>query len=88
MGAREGFDSGNGQTLRQKKRGWREVEAWREHKFLRESLAEIWDDDPLIDESVFSGDDSDAAFYTESEEIEVEDDLSDFEEEAFYDDED
>ena len=72
---------------RQKKRGWREVEAWRERKFLRESLAEIWDDDPSIDESVFSSSESDAAFYTDSEEIEVEEDLSDFEDETFYDDE-
>jgi hypothetical protein len=70
-----------------KKRGWREVEAWRERKFLRESLAEIWDDDPMIDESVFSGDDSDVTFYTETEDAEVEEDLSDFDDEAFYDEE-
>jgi hypothetical protein len=71
-----------------KKRGWREVEAWRERKFLRESLAEIWDDDPMIDESVFSVDDSDVTFYTETEDAEVEEELSDFDDEAFYDEED
>ncbi len=72
----------------QKRRGWREIEAWRERKFLRESLAEIWDDELLVDESMFSGDDEDVAFYTDSDNIEVEEDLSDFEDEAFYDDED
>lgn len=86
-----GEDSLHGGDLShtQKKRGWREIEAWRERKFLRESLAEIWDDDPLIDETVFSGTESDAAFYTESEDVEVEDELAEFDEdEAFYEDED
>jgi hypothetical protein len=86
--ASEGFDTGDGKSARQKKRGWREVEAWRERKFLRESLAEIWDDDPLIDESVFSGDDSDVDFYSDSEDVEVEEDLSDYDDEGFYDEED
>lgn len=74
-------------SQRQKKRGWREVEAWRERKYLRESLADIWDDEPNIDETVFSSSESDSAFYTDSEEIEVEEDLSDFDDESFYDDE-
>jgi hypothetical protein len=73
---------------RQKKRGWREVEAWRERKSLRESLADIWDDDPLIVDSVFSGAESESGFYSDSEEIEVSNDLSEFDDEAFYDDED
>ena len=73
---------------RQKKRGWREVEAWRERKFLRESLAEIWDEEPDIDESLIKGDESDAAFYTDSEDIEVEDGPEDFEDESYYEDED
>lgn len=85
--AGEGSISERELSQRQKKRGWREVEAWRERKYLRESLAEIWDDDPNIDESVFSSSESDAVFYTDSEEIEVEEDLSDFDDESFYDDE-
>ncbi len=72
-----------------KKRGWREVEAWRERKYLRETLAEIWDDDPMIDESVFTGSDSDEDLYTDSEEIEIEEDLSELDDdEAFYEEED
>ena len=84
--AREG--SSSEQDLpRQKKRGWREVEAWRERKFLRESLAEIWDEDPNIDESVLTGAESDDAFYTDSEDIEVEEDMDEFDDESYYDDE-
>ena len=73
---------------RQKKRGWREIEAWRERKFLRESLAEIWDEDLLVDESLFAGDETDVTIYTDSEDIEVEDELTDFGDEEFYEDED
>ena len=74
-------------AVRERKRGWRDIEAWRDRKFLRESLAEIWDDDLSVDESMLSGDDSDISFYAESEEVELEDDMDDFEDEGFYDDE-
>lgn len=73
---------------RRKRRGWREVEAWRERKSLREMLADIWDDDLMIDESVFSSAESEADLYTDFEDVEVEDDLLEYDDEAFFDDED
>ena len=84
----EGSDNESDLSPRAKKRGWREIEAWKERKFLRESLAEIWDDDQEIDESLLSGDEAEVTFYSDSEEIEVEEDLSDFDDEDFYEDED
>lgn len=87
MDAKESDLHGDDSSPR-KKRGWREIEAWRERKFLRESLAEIWDDDPTIDESMFTGSESDVAFYTDSGDVEVEEDLSEFDDEGFYEDED
>lgn len=69
-----------------KARGWREIEALRERKFLEESLADVWDEDILIDESVFSDSERESIYYSDSEEVEIEDDMSDFDDE-FYDDE-
>lgn len=91
--SREALDDALGEmdeAPKGKKRGWREVEAWRERKYLRETLAEIWDDDPVIDESVFTGSDADQDLYTDSEEVEVEADLTDFDEddESYYEEED
>lgn len=74
-------------SVSDRKRGWRDIEAWRDRKFLRESLAEIWDDDLSVDETMLSGDDSDVRFYAESEDVDLEDDIEDFEDEGFYDDE-
>lgn len=71
-----------------RKRGWRDIEALREKKRLRDDLLDIWDDDQDIDESEILGDEEAFEKYSDTEEIEVEDDPDDYDDDEIYDDED
>lgn len=59
--------------------GWREIEALREKRALRASLADVWDEDFDLDEEILAELDHTAEFFTTQE--------SDEEEEIFDDDE-
>ena len=80
----------DGKKSNQHKRGWREIEALRERKALKEMLAEIWDDDFDLDDSIFGEPAENASLYRKSSgngvgESEAEDDDL-FDEDAEIDD--
>lgn len=73
---------------------WRQIEAMRERQELRRALADIWGDDPDLDESIFGIDDGEISYYVrpgteevEDEEIDLDEDGDDFESEEDEDDE-
>ena len=84
------------QETDQKKRGWREIEALRDKKLLRENLLDIWDDDWDIDEAEVLGDDYGVIMYADEEEtadeddveFESDDDSDDFDDDEVYEEED
>ena len=58
--------------------GWQEIEALRERAALKESLADVWDEDFDLDDEILAELDHKAEFFTQQDDVE--------EEEAFDDD--
>ena len=70
--------------------GWREIEALREKRALRASLADVWDEDFDLDEEILAELDHTAEFFTTQESPEDEEAFDDDDEEVdefFEDDE-
>lgn len=85
------------QNSTDKHRSWRQIEALREKKLLRDNLADIWDDDWELDEAEVLGEDYGVKIYADSDEVEEEDeeieldsddDSDDFDDDEIFDDED
>ncbi len=70
-----------GQTRRNAVPSWRQVEALRERRALKAALADIWSEDPDLDESIFFTESPESRrFYQrpaslKAEDFEVDDDL-------------
>lgn len=80
--AQSGASSGDEQP---RKGGWQEIEARRERAALKESLADVWDEDFDLDDEVLAELDHNAEFFTsQNDEEEFDEDAEDDE---FFDDE-
>jgi len=69
--------------------GWREIEALREKRALRASLADVWDEDFDLDAEILAELDHTAEFFTTQESAEDEEVFDDDEEvDEFFEDDD
>jgi hypothetical protein len=76
------------ESARSKNGGWQKIEELREKAELKESLADVWDEDFDLDEEILAELDHTAEFFT-TQEAEPEDIPDDDEEiDEFYEDED
>lgn len=66
--------------------GWQEIEARREKAELKESLADVWDEDFDLDEEVLAELDHKAEFFTTQEDEEADFDEDEESDEFFEDD--
>lgn len=80
--------SGDGAGEAHRNGGWREIEALREKAALKESLADVWDEDFDLDEEILAELDHTAEFFTTQEDPEVEalEDGDDEEDDEYFDD--
>ncbi len=68
--------------------GWQQIEAMREKAALKESLADVWDEDFDLDEEILAELDHTAEFFKPQDEGKEEDFDEDEEIDEFFDDED
>jgi hypothetical protein len=66
--------------------GWREVEAMREKAALKESLADVWDEDFDLDDEILADFDHTAEFFTPQKDTEEEDLDEDGDPDEFFED--
>ena len=67
---------------------WQKIEALRERAALKESLADVWDEDFDLDEEILAELDHTAEFFTSQDDAEEEIPDDDGEVDEFYEDED
>ena len=66
--------------------GWREIEAMREKAALKESLADVWDEDFDLDDEILADLDHTAEFFTPQKDTEDEDFDEDGDPDEFFED--
>ncbi len=66
--------------------GWREIEAIREKAALKESLADVWDEDFDLDDEILADLDHTAEFFTPQKDTEEEDFNEDGDPDEFFED--